>query len=197
MKRRSHSKVSRLATSLRRAIDDAIVKRGATYDELTSLVEGWVRAGKIKKEDAPSRAALGRYGKHALARFEQLDLVREQARAVIAKAEDYGMVLDEAATNLVLNEIMSVFMSRDPGEPMKPGDLARIAAGLGKLQQSSAAREKVKAEFGKRAKAAEKVVNEIQRAGGLTKENANVIRAKILGIHIDEPGRKSSSARAG
>ena len=165
-KRRSHSKVSRLATSLRRAIDDAIVKRGATYDELTALVVGWVRAGKLKPDEAPSRAALGRYGKHTLARFEQLDLVREQAKAVVAKAEEYGMVLDEAATNLVLNEIMSVFMQRDPGKPMKPADLARIAAGLGKLQQSSAAREKVKSEFEKRAATAmKKAVGAMKRAG--------------------------------
>lgn len=182
MKRRSHSKVSRLATSLRRAIDDAIVKRGATYDELTSLVEGWVRAGKIKKEEAPSRAALGRYGKHALARFEQLDLVREQAKAVVAKAEEYGMVLDEAATNLVLNEIMSVFMQRDPGKPMKPADLARIAAGLGKLQSSSAQREKVKGEFEKRAAAAAKKVVATAKKAGLSKATIEQIERDVLGI---------------
>jgi hypothetical protein len=183
--RRTHSKVAKLAAPLRAAIHDAIVKRGATYDELTALVTGWVRAGKLKAEDAPSRAALGRYGKHALARFEQLDLVREQAKAVVAKAEEYGMVLDEAATNMVLNEIMAIFMSRDPGKPMKPGDLARIAAGLGKLQQSSAAREKVKAEFQKRAGAAAKKVTDIERKGGLSKQDANVIRAKILGVTVN------------
>lgn len=182
MKRRSHSKVSRLPASLRRAIDNAIVKEGATYDELTALVGGWVHGGKITKEDAPSRAALGRYGKHALARFEQLDLVREQAKAVVAKAEEYGMVLDEAATNLVLNEIMSVFMQRDPGKPMKPGDLARIAAGLGKLQQSSAAREKAKAEFEKRTSAAAKKVAATAKKAGLSKEVIAQIERDVLGI---------------
>lgn len=164
--RRAHSKVSKFPPRLRRAIDEAIVKHGKTYDQLVGLVEDWVRDGKIKPEEKPSRAALGRYGKHTLARFEQLDLVREQAKAVVAKAEEYGMVLDEAATNLVLNEIMSVFMQRDPGKPMKPADLARIAAGLGKLQQSSAAREKVKSEFEKRAATAmKKAVGAMKRAG--------------------------------
>jgi len=181
-RRRAHSKVSRLPPALRGAIDDAIVKRGATYDELTALVTGWVRAGKLKAEDAPSRAALGRYGKHALARFEQLDLVREQAKAVVAKAEEYGMVLDEAATNMVLNEIMAIFMSRDPGKPMKPGDLARIAAGLGKLQQSSAAREKVKAEFQKRAGMAAKKVSGLARKAGLSKNTIAQIEREVLGV---------------
>jgi len=179
--RRSHSKVSRLPASLRRAIDNAIVKEGATYDELTALVGGWVRGGKIKKEEAPSRAALGRYGKHALARLEQLDLVRDQAKAVVAKAEEYGMVLDEAATNLVLNEIMSVFMQRDPGEPMKAGDLARIAAGLGKLQQSSAAREKIKADFDRRAQAAaKKAVGAMKRAGA-SKQAIEEVEGILMG----------------
>lgn len=180
--RRAHSKVSKLPPRLQHAIDEAIVKRRKTYDQLAELVEGWVHDGKIKPEEKPSRAALGRYGKHALARLEQLDLVREQAKAVVAKAEEYGMVLDEAATNMVLNEIMSIFMSRDPGKPMKPGDLARIAAGLGKLQQSSAAREKVKSEFEKRIAAAAKKVTATARKAGLSKEAIAQIERDVLGI---------------
>ncbi len=181
-KRRAHSKVSKLPPHLRAAIDTAIVKRGATYDELAELVNGWVRAGRIKADDAPSRAGLARYGKYTVARFEQLDLVREQAKAVVVKAEEYGMVLDEAATNLVLNEIMSVFMTRDPNEPMKPADLARIAAGLGKLQSSSAQREKVKGEFEKRTAAAAKKVTATAKKAGLSKEAIAQIERDVLGI---------------
>ena len=180
--RRAHSKVLKLPPRLRAAVDAAIVKRGATYDELAELVNGWVRDGQLTKDKAPSRAGLARYGKHALARFEQLDLVREQAKAVVASAEEYGMVLDEAATNLVLNEIMSVFMQRDPNEPMKPADLARIAAGLGKLQSSSAQREKVKGEFEKRASAAAKKVTATAKKAGLSKEAIAQIERDVLGI---------------
>lgn len=195
--RRSHSKVTKLPPALLDAINEAIVKRGATYDELTELVGGWVSKGKIAAEDAPSRAGLARYGRNFLARMEQLTVAREAAKQIVASSGGDGLVMDEAATNLVLNEIMSIFMSRDPEQGLKPGDVAKIAAGLGKLQQSSVMREKIKGEFERRAKDAEKAVNEIQRAGGLTKEHANVIRAKILGIHVDEPGRKSASTAAG
>lgn len=180
--RRRHSKVSRLPSELRAAVDRAIVKRGATYDELVDLIDGWVRDGKLKRHEAPSRAALGRYGRHYLARLEQLDLVREQAKSVVTNAEQYGMVLDEAATNLVLNEIISIFMQRDPKKGLKPGDIARIAAGLGKLQQSSAIREKVKAEFSKRAKQVAKTVSGMAKKAGLSKHTIEQIEREVLGM---------------
>jgi len=179
--RRAHSKVSKLPPNFRSAIADAIVKRGATYDALTALVKAWVKDGKIKAEDAPSRAGLARYGKHYMARLEQLDLVREQAKSVVAKAEEFGMVLDEAATNMVLNEIMSIFMSRDPGKPMKPADLARIAAGLGKLQQSSAAREKIRMDYDKRAQAAVKKAGTAMKRAGASKQAIAEVEKLLLG----------------
>lgn len=180
-KRRAHSKVAQLPPELRDAIHDAITRRGATYDELTVLVGGWVRDGKIGSEAAPSRAGLARYGRNFLARMEQLNAAREQARAVVAKSEEYGMALDEAATNLVLSEIMSIFMSRDAAAPMEPGEIARIAAGLGKLQQSSAAREKVKGEFEKRAEAAAKKATGAMKRAGASQKAIEEVEAILMG----------------
>lgn len=180
--RRAHSKVSKLPAKFRVAIADAIARRGATYDELTELVNGWVRDGKIKPEQAPSRAGLARYGKYYLARMEQLNLVREQARSIVAAADADGMVLDEAATNLVLNEIMSIFMQRDPEQGLKPGDVARIAAGLGKLQQSSAIREKVKSDFAKRAQAAAKKATSAMKRAGASKEAIEQVDKILMGL---------------
>lgn len=180
--RRTHSKISRLPESLRAAIHDALIRRGATYDDLTGLVSAWVRDAKVAAADAPSRAGLARYGKHFLSRMEQLHQAREQARAVVANAEEYGMALDEAATNMVLNEIMSIFMSRDPGEPMDPADIARVAAGLGKLQSSSVQREKLKSDFAKRAGEAMKKVSAIARKGGLSKSAIETIEREVMTI---------------
>lgn len=180
-KRRAHSKVAQLPPEFREAIHDAIARRGATYDELIVLVNGWVRDGKLPADSAPSRAGLARYGKNFLARMEQLNLAREQARAVVAKSEEYGMALDEAATNLVLSEIMSIFMSRDPGAPMDPGDIARVAAGLGKLQQSSASREKIKTEFEKRAREASKKATGALKRAGASQEAIKEIEGILMG----------------
>lgn len=179
--RRAHSKVTKLPPELREAINVAIVQRGATYDELIVLVNGWVRAGKLKAADAPSRAGLARYGKFHLARMEQLAVAREAAKQIVASAGGDGMVLDEAATNLVLNEIMSIFMQRDPEQGLKPGDVARIAAGLGKLQQSSAVREKLKDEFAKRAEAAAKKATGAMKRAGASQQAIEEVEGILMG----------------
>lgn len=182
MSRRSHSKVTKLPQRLRAAIDDAIAKRRATYDELAAMVEKWIAEGKVAATDAPSRAGLARYGKNYFARMEQLNLMREQAKQVVASAEEYGMVLDEAATNMALNELMAIFMSRDPNDPMKPADIARVMSGLGKLQQSSAVREKLKSDFAARAQAAAKKVGAKAKQAGLSKQAIEEIEREVLGI---------------
>lgn len=182
MARRAHSKVTKLPQRLRAAIDTAIAKRGATYDALAAMVEKWIGEGALKPEDAPSRAGLARYGKNFLSRMEQLNAMREQARQIVTSANGDGMVLDEAATNLVLNEIMSIFMARDPEDGIAPGDVARIAAGLGKLQQSSVQREKLKTEFAQRAEAAAKKVSGLAKRAGLSKNTIEQIEREVLGV---------------
>jgi hypothetical protein len=167
---------------LRAAIDTAIAKHGATYDQLAAMVEKWIKAGEIKADAAPSRAGLARYGKNFLSRMEQLNAMREQARQIVTSANGDGMVLDEAATNLVLNEIMSIFMARDPEDGIAPADVARIAAGLGKLQSSSVQREKLKTDFAQRAAAAAKKVSGLAQKAGLSKRTIEQIEREVLGV---------------
>lgn len=179
--RRRHSKVGQLPAPLREAIHGAIAA-GKTYDQCAEMIGAWVAEGAVAPAAAPSRAAVARYGKHYMARMEQLQLVREQARSIVSAAGSDGMALDEAATNLVLNEIMSIFMSRDPKDGVPPADVARIAAGLGKLQSSSVQREKLKTDFETRAAAAAKKVGATARKAGLSKEAIAQIEREVLGI---------------
>jgi DNA-binding transcriptional regulator YhcF (GntR family) len=179
--RRTHSKVMKLPPRLRDAIRDALVKHGKNYDQVAELVEQWVAAGEIKPEDKPSRSGIARFGKLELARLEQLEHTREYARAVVAKADEYGMALDEAASNTLLNELMSIFMKRSPDQPMDPGELARIMTGLGKLQQSSAAREKMKTEFQKRIEAATKKATGAMKRAGLSKTAIAEVEGILMG----------------
>lgn len=183
--RRAHSKVTKLPPELLDAINEAIVKRGATYDDLTKVVAAWVADGKLAPEHAPSRAGLARYGKNFLARMEQLTVAREAAKQIVASSGGDGLVMDEAATNLVLNEIMSIFMNRDPDDAdagLSPGEVAKIAAGLGKLQSSSVQREKIKTEFEKKVKAAAQSVSGKAKKAGLSKEAIEEIEREVLGI---------------
>ncbi len=178
--RRRHSKVGQLPSTLRDAIHSAIAA-GKTYDELAGMVDAWVAQGVVAPAAAPSRAAVARYGKHYMARMEQLQLVREQARSIVSAAGSDGMALDEAATNLVLNEIMSIFMSRDPKDGVPAADVARIAAGLGKLQSSSVQREKLKTDFETRAKNAAQAATTVMRKAGISKTAIAEVEQILMG----------------
>lgn len=178
--RRRHSKVGQLPQALRDAIHNAIAA-GKTYDALAEMVGAWVAKGKVDPAAAPSRAAVARYGKHYMARMEQLQLVREQARSIVSAAGSDGMALDEAATNLVLNEIMSIFMSRDPKDGVPAADVARIAAGLGKLQSSSVQREKLKTDFETRAKNAAQQASKVMKKNGLSQKAIDEVEQILMG----------------
>ncbi len=189
--RRAHSKILKLPQRLQDAIRDALVKHRKTYDEIAEQVEGWVRAGEIKPEEKPSRAALARFGKHELARLQQFEHTREYAKAVIAKTDEYGMTLDEAAANHLLNELIVTFMKASPDKPMDPGALARLMAGFGKLQQSSAAREKIKGEIEKRIREAAARAIQAARKEGLSKEGAERIGEQVK-IYLPDNKRADS-----
>lgn len=180
MTRRSHSKVAQLPQKLREALHGAIVA-GKTYDEVAEMVGAWVAKGAVAPAAAPSRAAVARYGKHYIARMEQLNVVREQAKSIVSAAGTDGMALDEAATNLVMSEIMSIFMSRDPKNGIPPADVARIAAGLGKLQSSSVQREKLKTDFETRAKNAAQQATKVMKKNGLSQKAIAEVEQILMG----------------
>lgn len=178
--RRSHSKVAQLPQKLREAIHAAIAA-GKTYDAVAQMIGDWVARGAVAPAAAPSRAAVARYGKFYLHRMELLALVREQAKSIVSAAGTDGMALDEAATNLVMAEIMSIFMSRDPKRGISPADVARIAAGLGKLQSSSVQREKLKGEFEKRTQAAAQQAGKIMKKAGISQKAIAEVEQILMG----------------
>lgn len=184
--RRTQSKTKRLPKPLLDAVNKAIAKQHFTYDDLTRLIAEAVRDGKIKPDEAPSRSGLHRYGQQYLDKMEQLVMVREQAKVIVNEAGGDGLVMEEAAVNLVLNEIITIMMATDSEKGMKPGDVAKIASGLGKLQQSSVNREKIKTEFKKEAQARAKAVAKDSvkkmKKAGLSGKAIAEIEQNILGI---------------
>ena len=179
--RRAHSKVTQLPANLVAAINQAMVC-GKTYTEIAVMISGWIAEGQIDKTAAPSRSGVGRYGKDFLTRMEILSRVREQAKAIVTQADGDGLVLEEAASNLALNEIITVLMRADPEVGLKASEVAFIATAIGKLQSSSVQREKLKTDFATRAREAVKKITATAVKAGVSQETIAQIERDVLKI---------------
>lgn len=181
--RRRHSKVVRLPVAIRDAVNTLIVS-GKTIDEVLTHLRLLADQGEIPTEALPSRSGVGRYAKGFIARLEKMDLVREQAKTIVERAEGQGLVVEEAAVSLVLNEIMTILMPEDG--KLSPKTVASVALALSKLQSSSATRERAKIEIRKdlarRAVVAAKEVGKMAKSQGLSANAVDEIKKKILGI---------------
>lgn len=144
--RRRHSKVVKLPVAIRDAVNNLIVS-GKTIDDVLTHLRLLVDQGEIPTEALPSRSGVGRYAKGFIARLEKMDLVREQAKTIVERAEGQGLVVEEAAVSLVLNEIMTILMPEQG--IVDPKVVASVAMALAKLQSSSATRERAKIEIRK------------------------------------------------
>lgn len=184
---RRHSKVSALPQEVREAVHRAILA-GRTYEEIVEHLRGLADQGEIAPEEVPSRSGLGRYGKEFLARMERLRIVQEQARAIVEEAAGSGLVLEEAATSLALNEIMTLMMIPKGGETLTPHVVAQIATAIARLQSSSATRERARIEVRKEMQKQVKgklnaLAHQAQREGAhLDAETLRRVREEIYGI---------------
>lgn len=181
--RRRHSKVTQLPAEIRDAVN-ALLIGGKTIREVVEYLGQMVESGAIKPGDKPSKSSIGRYSTGFLARLDKMDLVREQAKVIVDRAEGQGLVVEEAAVSLVLNEIMNILMP-EKGE-VNPKVVASVALALAKLQSSSSTRERAKIEIrkdmAKRAAQAAKEVGKLAKSQGLSANAVDEIKKKILGI---------------
>jgi len=185
MARRKHSKVSKLPQDVRDKVHGLILD-GKTYEQIIQHLDGMVQEGVIEKEQVPSDSSLSRYTPGFLAKLERSKIAKDQAREIVRNAEGEGLVLEEAAVNLVLNEIMGILIPEDPDKALNPKALASIAISLAKLQSSSSVRERakisVKREIERKVKAAAKQVDKLAKTKGLSKDTVSEINRQILGI---------------
>ena len=183
MANRKHSKVAK-NTEIREIVDKLIVE-GVTIEKIVSHLNELAGQGVIDQGDVPSKSSVGRYSKGFLSQLERMDLVRQQAKVIVDRAQGDGLVMEEAAVNLVLNEIMKILMPED-GEAIKPKAVGSIALALAKLQSSSATRERAKIDVRKdmslRVKQAAREAGKVAKAEGLSKKAVEEIKNKILGI---------------
>ncbi len=181
--RRRHSKVSRLPAEIRDQVHRLIIE-GKTIEQIVECLDGLASDGTIAPGAAPSKSSVGRYTKGFLRVFERARIVREQARALVEQAGESGMVLEEAATQVALNEILRL-LQPDDGE-LDEKQIKSIAVALSKLQQSSATRERAKIEvrkdLAKRARDAAEKVGDMAGKAGLSGAAVDRIKKQILGI---------------
>lgn len=182
--RRKHSKVTKLPPAIRDAVHGLLLS-GKTIDEVIAYLRGMVAQKELAPGEVPSRSGVGRYSQGFIARMERMDLVREQAKAIVERAEGQGLVVEEAAVSLVLNEIMTILMPEKEGD-IQPKVVASVAMALAKLQSSSATRERAKIEIRKdmarRAAVTAKEVGRLAKSQGLSANAVDEIKKKILGI---------------
>jgi len=184
MPNRKHSKVTKLDPAIRRTVDTLIID-GVTIEKIVAHLEELANQGVIADCEVPSKSSIGRYSKGFVSQLERLDLARQQAKVIVDRAQGDGLVMEEAAANLIMNEIMKILLPED-GESIKPKQVGSIALAISKLQSSSATRERVKIDVRKdMAAIAKKTAGEVgkmAKKGGLSKEAVNEIKNKILGI---------------
>ncbi len=184
MVNRKHSKVTKLDPEIRKTVHTLIVE-GVTIEKIVEHLTELAGQGVIDPEDVPSKSSVGRYSQGFLSQLQRLDLARQQAKVIVERAQGDGLVMEEAAANLILNEIMKILLPEN-GKAIKPKVVGSIAMAISKITSSSASRERAKIDvyndMKKRTRDAAKQIGSMAKKGGLSKQAVDEIKSKILGI---------------
>lgn len=154
MSNRSHSKIDNLPTSLREAINHAIINKRMTYEQITKMIH---EAGH---EDISSKS-VARYSKRFSDKLESITRAKEQAKAIIETSAGLKLDMAEASSTVAFQLLMDMLVNTDREEIDKT-TLTAIRA-LSSLERSAISREKLKYQFDKGVEAAaEKIKQELQ-----------------------------------
>ena len=155
-----------------------VAPRGNMSDEaLLQAVEDIEAFLKERGHDI-SRSSVGRYGKTFLNRVRKLRIVEDKARAIMSEPGGDNLALEETASKLFTESIVDLLLD----ERLDVKSIPRIISDFAKLQTSSVLRERMKADFQKRAAQTADAVHSLVKKKGLTDKAAAEIRRKILGI---------------
>ena len=147
---RRRSKVETLLPRELRDEVDRLLIEGATYEEVAAHCRA--RGYDI------SRSSIGRYGKEFLNTYRRVRIIEDQARALQSEPGE-GLLLEEAASKLFLRQVLELLLRAE----IDLLEMPRILSDFAKLQQSSVARERLKAQSAARLKeAGEKVAEAVE-----------------------------------
>lgn len=168
------SSVLDLPPELKEELDRRLVKGG--FSGYLALSE-WLADGGFDI----SKSSVHRYGQDFEARVGTLRLVTEQCRAIIEESPDDQGMVNEALIRLTQERVFNLMM--DLELKLSAKDLAGITRAVANISRASVSQKRLMNEYRERV-ADTAVEAAIQK--GLSKENANFLRAEILGVKINE-----------
>lgn len=155
MANRAISKVDKLPDELRQVINEAIISKRLTYEQITEMIHN---AGHT---DISSRA-VARYGKKFSEKLESITRAKEQAKAIIESSAGLKLEMAEASSTVAFQLLMDMLVNTNR-EEIDKNTLTAIRA-LSSLERSAISREKLKYQFDKGVEAAaEKIKGELQK----------------------------------
>lgn len=170
--RRRHSKISKLPQEAVDQVNSLLTKPGTTYQDVVDFL--------AEQGILVSHSSVGRYGKDFLSRLERLQIVKDQARAIVSGAGDRPATeMHEAANQLAIQMIMEHLLEVGSLEGESTVDLLKA---LARLERSSTGREKLKLDYRKRAKEVATSVDATLKEKGLSPKTLQEIKEKIYGI---------------
>lgn len=179
-------KIAKLPENLRKWLHQTLVDRAfgditGVTDELRDMLK---QAGISM---SIGRSTVGDESARIKRAQEAIRATTEAARLIAETARDDGDTRSEAAMAMVQTEMFDTLMvvreseaEEDPAARLKLLDKAALA--LSRMSRARVSQARWRQEVEERAKAAADAVAKITKTGGLTPEQQNEIRARILGI---------------
>lgn len=185
----SVSKIQQLPVEVKAWLDAQLVANAfGNYDELTEQLNDKLAAHEL--ELTVSRSGLGIYGKTLKDRIEKIRSSTAAAKLLNETMDDEGDALGMANVAMAQDLIFQLMNKYDPDDKEKPisvDEISKLFRALGNISRASLPQKKwskmVREEIARKTAA---VAEEISSVAGLTEEAAAIIRAKILGIKVNE-----------
>ena len=170
--RRRHHKIAKLPPEIVSQVNQLLTTPGVTYQGVVDFL--------AEKGIHLSHSSVGRYGKDFLSRLERLQVVKDQARAIVDESGDRPATeMAEAANQLGIQLIMETLMEVESLEGEK---ISEVLKALALLERSGTGREKLKLEYRQRAKKAAEKVEDALKEESLSPETLKKIKEQIYGI---------------
>jgi len=131
-----------------------------------------------------SRGSLQRYGSAFERRIKTIGIATQQARALAEASPDREGSMTDALARLVQEKLFGVLVET---EEIEDGQLTRIARAIADLGRATISQkrwaEEMRARLDEQKRAAGEKMDEIRRAGGLSDDAYEAIRAALLNIN--------------